>query len=112
MTQREFAEKYSQAQLKEIARDIAGSIVIRDYINGNSRDTRRETTEPEKEIIRKIAYGAMLAYSYRSGNDGSINAVLDMCEFTLRQFIHECNCYDTIYIPLRKVTETGGWERR
>lgn len=106
MTQKEFAEKYSQQQLKEIARDIAGSIVIRDYINGNSRDTRRGTTEPEKEIISKIAYGAMLAYSYRSGDDGSINAVLDVAEFTLNQFIPGCNSCDTIYIPLRKATET------
>jgi len=105
MTQNEFAEKYNELQLKEISRDIAGSIVIRDYVNGNSRDTRRETTEPEKEIISKIAYGAMLAYSYRSSG-GSLDSILDMAEFTLRQFIPKCNCYDTIYIPLRKVTGT------
>lgn len=105
MTGREFAEKYNEAQLKEIARDIAGSIVIRDYVDGCSRDTRREATEPEKTIIRNIAYGAMIAYSYRS-NGGSIDSILDMAEFTLKQFIPEVNAYDTIYIPLRKVTET------
>ncbi len=103
MTGREFAEKYNEQQLKEIARDIAGSIVIRDYINGNSRDTRREATEPEKEIIRNIAYGAMLAYGYREHN---LEGILAMAEFTLHQFISNCNCYDTIYIPLRNVTET------
>lgn len=105
MTQKEFAEKYNENNLKEIARDIAGSIVIRDYINGNSRDTRRETTPSEKEIIRNIAYGAMLAYGFRS-NGGSIDSILDTAEFTLRQFIPNANGYDTIYIPLRKVTET------
>lgn len=105
MTQKEFAEKYSQAQLKEIARDIAGSIVIRDYVNGNSRDTSRETTATEKEIISKIAYSAMIAYSFRS-NGGSIDSILDMAEFTIHQFIPDVNSYDTIYIPLRKVTET------
>lgn len=105
MTQREFAEKYNKSQLKEIARDIAGSIVIRDYVNGSSRDTRREATEPEKGIIQNIAYGAMIAYSFRS-NGGSIDSILDMAEFTLKQFIPEANTYDTIYIPLRKVTET------
>ncbi len=109
MTQKEFAEKYSQAQLKEIARDIAGSIVIRDYVNGNSRDTRRETTATEKEIISKIAYGAMIAYSFRS-NGGSIDSILDVAEFTLLQFIPEANVYDTIYLPLRKVTETSNWK--
>lgn len=102
MTGREFAEKYNASQLKEIARDIAGSIVIRDYVNGSSRDTRREATEPEKEIIRNVAYGAMLAYRY----DRDLAGILDMAEFTLMQFIPKANTYDTIYIPLRKVTET------
>ena len=105
MTQREFAEKYNESQLKEIARDIAGSIMIRSYDRGNSRDDRRETTKEEREIIQNIAYGAMLAYSYRS-NGGSIDSILDTAEFTLKQFIPNCNSYDTIYIPLRKVTET------
>lgn len=103
MTGKEFAEKYNEAQLKEIARDIAGSIVIRDYVNGNSRDTRRETTDKEKEIIRNIAYGAMLAYGWVGGN---IQSILDTAEFTLRQFLPNANGYDSIYIPLRKVTET------
>ena len=102
MTQREFAEKYNENQLKEISRDIAGSIVIRDYVNGNSRDTRRETTPEEKEIISKIAYGAMVSYGY----GGQIDAVLNTTEFILHQFIPEANGYDTIYIPLRKVTKT------
>lgn len=106
MTGREFQQKYTENQLREIARDIAGSIVIRDYINGNSRDTRRETTKEEKEIIRNIAFGAMLAYGY---SGGEIDGILDMAEFTLRQFITDCNCYDTIYIPLRNVTKTGHW---
>ena len=103
MTGREFAEKYNESQLKEIARDIAGSIIIRAYVDGCSRDTRSATTKPEREIIQNIAYGAMIAYSYRGS---SIDSILDMTEFTLMQFIPEANTYDTIYIPLRKVTET------
>lgn len=103
MTSFEFNVKYNENQLKEIARDIAGSVVIRDYVDGSSHDTRRETTHQEKEIIRNIAYGAMLAYSFRMHE---IEGILDMAEFTLRQFIPNCNCYDTIYIPLRNVTET------
>jgi hypothetical protein len=104
MTGREFAEKYNGKQLKEIARDIAGSIVIREYdTRGNSSDIRRASTEIERDIIRKIAYGAMLAYRC---DDTQIHGILDMAEFTLHQFIPEVNAYDTIYIPLRKVTET------
>ena len=103
MTGTEFGNKYTSAQLKEISRDIAGSIVIRDYINGNSRDTHRETTDPEKEIIKNIAYGSMMAYGYRGGD---LDGILAMAEFTLMQFIRNCNTYNTIYIPLRNVTET------
>ena len=106
MTQREFSEKYSESQLKEIARDIAGSIVIRDYVNGSSRDTRREATKPEKEIIKNIAYGAMVAYGHR--DNASIDSILNTAEFILHQFIPDANGYDSIYIPLRKVTETWG----
>ena len=103
MTGKEFAMKYNEAQLKKIARGIAESIVIRDYVNGNSRDTRRETTDPEKEIIKNITYGALLAYIYSGEN---LDGILDMAEFTLHQFIPSANAYDTVYIPLRNVTET------
>ena len=102
MLGRDFAKKYNEKQLKEIARDISGSIVIRNYIDGNSHDTHRKTTASEKEIIYNIAYGAMLAYGYR----GDIQSILDTAEFTLKQFLPEANGYDTIYIPLRNVTET------
>ena len=107
MTGEEFARKYDENQLKEIARDIAGSIMIREYINGNSYDTRRQTTKKEQEIIRNIAYGAMLAYRFRKSD---IDGILDEAEFTLMQFLPEANTYDTIYIPIRKVTKTGCWE--
>lgn len=104
MTQKEFAEKYNESQLKEIARDIAGSIVIRDYANGSSLDTRREATKPEKEVIKNIAYGAMVAYGQR--DNASIDSILHTAELILHQFIPNANGYDTIYIPLRKVTGT------
>lgn len=108
MTGREFGELYNENQMKEIARDIAGSIVIRTYDNGNSRDTRREAKKPEKEIIQNIAYGVMLAYGFR---DRDIDGLLDMAEYTLHLFIPNVNAYDTIYIPLRKVTKTGLWDK-
>lgn len=109
MTGKEFSEKYNENQLKEIARDIAGSVVIRTYVDGCSKDVRRETTASEKKAIEAIAYGAMLAYRWK---DSDIDGILDMAEFTLMQFIPEANTYDSIYIPLRKVTETGLWEKK
>ena len=104
MTQKEFAETYSETSLKVIATTIASEIVIRDYVNGSSRDTRRASTEYESAVILRIAYAAMVAYSHRESAD--INSILDMAEFALHQFIPEANGYDTIYIPLRKITGT------
>lgn len=105
MTGREFAQKYNSNQIDEIARDIAGSIVIREYIGGNSYDTRRESTPEEKSIIKNIARAAMVSYGYCSGENTS-GTILNTAEFMLHQFLPNANGYDTIYIPLRKVTET------
>ena len=107
MTQTEFAEKYTQPQLKEIAAEIAKEVVIRSYQNGNSSDKRRRSTAEEQEILSKIVYAALIAYGYRSEeNGGSIDAILDMAEFTCHQFLPDVNTYDSIYIPVRKTTET------
>lgn len=105
MTGEEFRKRHNSDQIDEIARDIAGSIVIREYINGNSRDTRRETTPEEKTIIKNIARAAMVSYGFCSGIN-TIGTILNTAEFVLMQFLPEANTYDTIYIPLRKVTET------
>ena len=111
MTQLEFAKKYSEEELKEIANEYSNEIVIRSYVDGCSFDDRRKTTLSEKKIIYKILYAAMISYGYRNEeNGGSIDAVLDMAEFTLMQFLPEANSYDTVYIPLRKITKT--WQGR
>lgn len=110
MTQKEFTERYkTDMQLHEVARDISGSIVIREYINGSSQDIRRAATDPEKKILENIAYSALLAYRHRGGDEDCINGILDMAEFALMQFIPTANTYDSIYIPLRKVTKTSHW---
>ena len=108
MTGKEFVNKYNQEQMEEIARDIAGSIVIRTYHNGNSCDTRRETTPEEKEIIRKIALSVMYSYAFYNSE---IDSILNVAEFTIDMIIPNVNGYDTLYIPLRKVTQTGGWKQ-
>lgn len=107
MTAKEFTEKYTEKELKEMADVLSDTIVIRSYKEGSSSDDRRETTAPEKEILKNIIFAAMIAYGYRSEeNGGSIDAVLDMAEFTCHQFLPECNAYDTIYTPLRRITKT------
>lgn len=86
-------EVKTEAELKEIAEAMSETIMIRTYENGNSNDTRRKTTKPEKAIIYKIAYGALLALNH---------GIVDSAEYTIDLFIPECNGYDTIYIPLKK----------
>ena len=105
MTGKEFRETYSD--YGALANEIAEHITIRSYHDGNSCDTTRKATEAEGDIIAKIAYSAMLSYEWK--DDASLDEILDMAEFTLMQFIPEANTYDTIYIPLRKLTKTGGW---
>lgn len=109
MTGKEFVKRYGEPQIKEIARDIAESVVIRTYVDGCSEDVRRETTASEKEAIKAIAESALFAYSARQNG---IDAILDMAEFMMHRLVPEANAYDSIYIPLRKVTETGLWEKK
>lgn len=99
MTQKEFAE-LGASEYQRKANQIAENITIRSYINGNSNDEIRPTTEIEKRIIGDLAYSAMLAYGYRS--NGNVESVLDMAEFSLHRFLPEANSYDTLYIPLKK----------
>ena len=91
---------------------MSETIMIRTYENGNSNDTRRKTTKPEKAIIYKIAYGALLALNHGEEVRSSRMAeqsIIDTAEYTIDLFIPECNGYDTIYIPLKKAL--ANWEK-
>ena len=105
MTGAEFREKMGKDFLK-LAEDIACNITIRTYDTEGSHDEKRRTTKPEYEIIKNIVFSAFLTYGYDAETKPRWNSVLSMAEFTLIQFIPEANAYDTIYIPLRNITET------
>lgn len=108
MTRDEFNEKYKyDNSLKAFAKECSEEIVIRTYVDGSSHDERRLATKPESEILFNIIYAALIAYGYRSeDNGGSIDAILDMAEFTCHEFLPEANAYDSVYTPIRKITET------
>lgn len=100
MTQKEFAKKPDYEYAK-MAQEIANQITIRTYDEVGSHDVTRATTQPEREIIERLAFAAMISYGHRS--DCKVESVLDVAEFALHRFIPEANSYDTLYIPLKTV---------
>jgi len=107
----EIRKPIADSELKAMAEKISRSIMIREYMNGNSTDTRRKTSSAEQDIIYKIAFGALLGLNYGEKTRSSREieqAIVDTVEFILDLFISDCNGYDTIYIPLKKVL--ADWE--
>lgn len=108
-------EHKPESELKQIAESISDTIMIRAYENGNSIDTRHKTTALEKEIIYKIAYGALLALNYGTDVRASRLAeqsIINAAEFQIGLFLPDCNGYDTIYIPLKKAVQSWATEAR
>lgn len=108
---REIRKHKSEAELKAIAEEISEEIMIRQYVNGNSEDIRRKSSGPEKDIIFKVAFGALLGLNWGESTRSSRQseqAIIDTIEFVIGQFIHDCNGYDTIYLPLKKAIKN--WE--
>lgn len=102
----------TEPELKEMAMEVASSIVIRSYDHGNSVDTRRASTDKEKDIIFKVAYGALLTLNYgetNRGNKVAERAVIDAAEMTVDLFLPGANGYLTIYNPLWMILSS--WEK-
>lgn len=107
MTQLEFRKRYLNSEVIEEVNKYTKEIVIRTEDETGTHDVRRETTFPERQILFNIIYGACLAYGYRNeDNGGSIEAICDTAEFTCHQFLPEANAYDSVYWPIRYITET------
>ena len=102
-----------EQDLKDVAMNaIAPRIVIRSMVNGTSYDEARATTEPERAIIEKIAYGALLALNESEINRSEKNAErasVSGAEYMTKLFIPECNSYDTMYCPLCEALDA--WEK-
>lgn len=84
--------------IEEYAECEASTITIRNYINGCSKDTTRNSTEEEKRILKSIIAGALSAI--RSGKDKQI--AMNVAEHIGLYSFNEtedgrCNTYDSVY---------------
>ena len=104
-----------ESELKEMAREMASTIMIRIYHGGNSQDIRRTPTQAESEAIYKVAISALLGLNWGEDVRSSRlaeQAIIDTAEFAINQFIDGVNGYDTIYIPLKKAVKNWAKEAR
>lgn len=92
--------------IEEYAECEASTITIRNYVNGNSKDTTRDSTEEEKRILKAIIAGTLSAI--QSGKDKQ--TAMDVAEYIGIHFFKEteegrCNAYDSIYQKISRCPE-------
>lgn len=91
-------EKFSELDAKLYAKEMAKSVVIRSYKDGNSNDVRRKSTKKEAEIIECAIYSALCAI--RGGYDEqSAKATAEYMVLYNSGETH-INSYDSVYIPI------------
>lgn len=101
--------KRSEAEMREQADALAQTMVVREYDDGSSKDTRRETTQEEQAALSDIFYSAMMTLDWHAKDltRESIQAIKDMAEFNCHLAIPYANGYDTVYNPLGKYIESS-----
>lgn len=102
----------SHAELHEIAGEIAATIVIRTYVNGCSNDTRRATTEAERDTIHRITLSALHSLNFGEDVRGSADmsqAIIQTAEFMIISLLPAANSYNTVYLPLQRAL--SAWEK-
>lgn len=89
--------------IEEYAECESSTITIRSYTEGNSKDTIRNSTKEEKEILKAIIAGAL--YAIKIGKDKQ--TVMDVAEYIGLYSFKEteegrCNTYDSVYLKIWK----------
>lgn len=93
--------EWTENIIKNIADEISDHITIRTYVRGSSKDTKRETSEPEKNIMFNIVYAALHTMkNHDISNPEILSSILDIAEVTFDKFFPGANGYMSIYIPI------------
>lgn len=104
--ERRNARKFlSETVLRDMAREIAAHITIRTHENGHSVDTRRDSTNAERNTLYNLALSALLALNHGEESRKSKiaeDAIINAAEYALILMLPDANSYDSIYTPLRK----------
>lgn len=91
---------YTEQEAKEYAESVSNTLYIRTYNNGNSDDTKRQTTESEKGILTNLIYGALLAASWHGLEENAVQGAKNTAEFIARLMIPNINGYLSVYLQI------------
>jgi hypothetical protein len=92
---------YSEQKAEEYADEVSQSVVIRSFVDGNSSDDRRESTDEEKWLLKTAIYAALLAI--REGRDEeSAKAAAEYFIAVNQPAANRTriNTYDSVYEPI------------
>lgn len=103
-----------ESTLSVIADAIADTVVIRYDDYGTSRDERKKPDMRQHSVLRSVTLGALLGLNWGEetrSDRGREDAIINAAEFTLlccwpEKEGEKVNGYDSIYNPLRAVSET------
>jgi hypothetical protein len=96
---------FTEQAAKEYAQKTAETVVIREYKDGNSSDTRRNSTNEEKAIVERAIAAALI--SIRSSYEPQ--SAKATAEFFVLYNSGEkhINTYDSVYIPINEFLEAN-----
>jgi hypothetical protein len=89
---------YTEQAAKEYAEKTAETVVIREFKDGNSSDTRRNSTEAEKAIVERAIFAALL--SIRGGYEPQSAKATAEFFILFNSGETHINTYDSVYIPI------------
>ena len=100
----QYLREFSEYALKNEARKAAQTLSIRSYDNGSSKDTRRNSTPDEANVITNCIYGALLTIKSNATIEAQKPA-MDAAEMIADLSIPNLNGYDSVYDPVRRICE-------